>query len=114
MKTGEKLIVEVMYKPRYCLICQYMDEAVLEVLPGYDDFLEYRRVDILENGGKEPFLELSVALFGEKGVYREMRIAPVPSMFVDGELVFDSIPSKPLLEETFEEIIAEHFQSGAR
>jgi len=43
--------------------------------------VEYRRVDILKGEGKKRFLDLSVSLFGGDGVYKKLRIAPVPSMF---------------------------------
>jgi len=39
-----------MYKADYCLICKYMDEAIREVLPEYQDYVEYHRVDILKGG----------------------------------------------------------------
>ena len=83
-----------MFKADYCLICTYMDEAVREVLPQYKDYIDYRRVDILKGEGKNRFLELSVSLFGEAGVYKKMRIAPIPSMFINGELFFDTISTQ--------------------
>jgi len=48
-----------------------------------------------------------VALFGEEGVYKKMRLAPVPSLFIDGELAFDSIPLRFELEAALEEAIGE-------
>jgi hypothetical protein len=29
------MIIEVMYKADYCLLCYYMDEAVRDILPDY-------------------------------------------------------------------------------
>jgi hypothetical protein len=107
--SNQKIIIEVMFKAEYCLICKYMDEAIREVLPEYQDYVEYRRVDILRGEGKKRFLELSVDLFGEDGVYKKMRIAPIPSMFINGELFFDTIPPRPMLEEAIEAVIAEHY-----
>ncbi len=112
MAATEKIIVEVMFKANYCLICSYMDEAIREVLPQYKDYIEYRRVDILKGDGKKRFLELSVSLFGEAGVYKKMRIAPIPSMFINGELFFDTIPPRPMLEEAITEAIAEHVRGA--
>ena len=97
-----------MYKANYCLICYYMDEAIREIMPDYEDCVEYRRVDILKGEGKKRFLDLSVSLFGEEGVYKKLRIAPIPSMFINGELFFDAIPPRPMLEEAIEGVIAEH------
>lgn len=107
MALPEKIIVEVMFKAKYCLICSYMDQAIREVLTQYQDHIEYRRVDILQGEGKKRFLELSVSLFGEAGVYKKMRIAPIPSMFINGELFFDTIPPRPMLEEAITNQIAE-------
>lgn len=98
-----------MFKADHCLICRYMDEAIREILPAYEPYVEYHRVDILKEEGKKRFLELSVSLFGEEGVYKKLRIAPIPSTFIDGELYFETIPPRPLLEETLAEIIAQSF-----
>lgn len=95
-----------MYKADYCLPCLYMDEAVREVLPKYSNYIEYRRVDFMKGEGKKRFLELSCALFGKEAVNKHCRIAPVPSLFIDGELVFDAIPPQFELEEALDEAIA--------
>lgn len=102
-----KINIEVMYKADYCLICQYMDQAVLEVVPEYTEHVDYHRVDILSGEGKKRFLELSVSLFGEEGVYKKLQIAPIPSLFINGELFFDAIPPRPMLEDAIEEVLAE-------
>jgi hypothetical protein len=85
-----------------------MDEMVQLVLPNYADRVEYRRVDFLKGDGKERFLELSCYLFGEEGVYKHCRIAPVPSLWINGELFFDAIPPQFELEEALEEVLDEH------
>jgi glutaredoxin-related protein len=82
-----------------------MDEAVRVVLPKYDDHVEYRRVDFM-GSGKKRFLELSDTLYGAEAVRKYCRVAPVPSLFIDGELVFDAIPPQFELEEAIEEAIA--------
>ena len=104
MTHPKKIIIEVMYKADYCLPCLYMDEAVKEVLPKYNDYVEYRRVDFMGTG-KKRFLELSCTLFGKEGVYKSLRVAPVPSLFINGEMVFDTIPPRFELEEAIEEAI---------
>ena len=103
----DKILIEVMYKADYCLPCFYMDETVKEILPQYDEYVEYRRVDFMKEKGKHRFLELSCSLFGEKGVYKECKIAPVPSLFINGELVFDAIPPLFELEEAINEVMEE-------
>lgn len=105
MKAGHKIVLEVMYKADYCLPCFFMDEAVREVLPQYGDRVEYRRVDFMIGEGKKRFLELSCILFGEDAVKSLCRLAPVPSLFIDGELVFDAIPPRFELEEAIEEAL---------
>ena len=103
----KKILVEVMYKASYCLPCVYMDEAVREVMPKYVKYVEYHRVEFMKGQGKKRFLELSRSLFGEEGVYRHCRVAPVPSLFINGELFFDAIPPKFELEEAIEEVLLE-------
>lgn len=104
---ADRLILEVMYKADYCLLCYYMDEAICEVLPKYGDKVHYQRVEFLRSPGRERFLELSVSLFGHDGVYRHRRIAPVPSLFIDGELVFEGIPPQYELLEAIDEALEE-------
>jgi hypothetical protein len=108
------MIIEVMYKADYCLLCYYMDEAVRDIMPDYAEHVEYRRVDFLKGEGKKRFLELSVSLFGEDGVYKKMRIAPIPSLFIDGELFFDAIPPRYMLEEAIKEVIAEKTKTAEK
>ncbi|MEJ2285327.1 MAG: hypothetical protein P8X85_17235 [Desulfobacterales bacterium] len=103
----KKIIIEVMYKADYCLPCLYMDEAVREIMPQYEQVAEYRRVDFLKGDGKKRFLELSRSLFGDDGVDKHFRLVPVPSLFVNGELFFDAIPPKFELEEAIEEVLLE-------
>lgn len=94
-----------MFKGEYCLPCFYMDETVRKVLSKYSGQVEYRRIDFLKESGKKRFLELSCSLFGEEGVYKKCRVAPVPSLFINGELVFDAIPPEFDLIEAIEEAI---------
>ncbi|MEW5909087.1 MAG: hypothetical protein AB1659_04740 [Thermodesulfobacteriota bacterium] len=105
MQKKDKILIEVIYKADYCLPCYYMDEAVQEVLPKYKDRVEYRRVEFLRGDGKKRFFELSCSLFGDE-VFRSCRLAPVPSLFIDGELVSETIPPRFELEEAIENAIS--------
>jgi thiol-disulfide isomerase/thioredoxin len=105
MPNANKILIEVMYKADYCLPCFYMDQTVLEVLAKYADVIEYHRVEFLRGEGKKRFLELSYFLYGEEIVNKHCRVAPVPSLFIDGELVFDAIPPIFELEDAIEEAI---------
>jgi hypothetical protein len=98
MELAKKVVIEVMYKADYCLPCFYMDQTVNEVLPSYSGHVVYHRVDFMRSPGKERFLELSCCLYGEDAVRKYCRVAPVPSLFIDGELMFDTIP--PVFELT--------------
>ena len=80
-----------------------MEAAVKEILPAYDRRVIYSRLDIQSQEGKERFLVLSCSLFGEKGVYEHYRLAPIPALFIDGELVFDAIPPRDELEAAITE-----------
>ena len=99
------LHIETTFKGKSCISCVYMEEAVLDVLPSYDDRVTYSRVDILTAEGKQRFLDLSCSLFGETAVYKHYRLAPIPSMFIDGELYFDAIPSRDELQEAIEAVL---------
>ena len=107
VQNPPKILIEVMYKADYCLPCLYMDEAVREVVPKYVEYVEYHRVEFLKGDGKKRFLELSRSLFGKEGVDRHFRLAPVPSLFINGELFFDAIPPKFELEAAIEEVLLE-------
>ena len=103
MQRRDRVLLEVIYKGHDCLPCHYMDQAVREVLPKYEGRVEYRRVHIARSReGKRRFVELSIALYGKEAFRREMKLAPVPSLFIDGRLVFDTIPPRPNLEAAIE------------
>ncbi len=106
MNPSKKVVVEVMYKADYCLPCFFMDAAVQKMLPKYEDRIEYRRVDIMIGKGRGRFLELSYELFGEDVVKKHLRLAPVPSLLINGELIFDQIPPQFQLVDAIEEAIS--------
>ncbi len=65
----------------------------------------------MKGEGKKRFLELSVSLFGKEGAmrYGELsknlgRPAPVPSIFIEGELVFEVTPIKGYLDKFLDEL----------
>ncbi len=107
-QSPKKILIEIMYKADYCLPCLYMDETVRDVIPKYLKYVEYHRVEFMKGEGKKRFLELSNALFGEEGVHKHFRLAPVPSLFINGELFFDAIPPKFELEQAIEEVLLEN------
>ncbi len=106
MEQNKKIVIEVIYKADYCLPCFYMDEAVKEVLPKYPNNVEYRRIDIMVGKGKKRFIELSCELFGEDAVRNHLRLVPVPSLLINGELIFDQIPPQYELVSAIEEALS--------
>ena len=112
MPPNTRVLIEVMYKADYCLPCFYMDQTVQQVLPKYGPAVEYHRVDFLRGEGKKRFLELSCQLYGEEIFKKHCRVAPVPSLFIDGELFFDAIPPVFELEEAIEETILQKEDGG--
>ena len=109
MERRGKVLLEVIYKGHDCLPCHYMDQAVREVLPKYEGRVEYRRVHISRSReGKRRFVELSIALYGKEAFRRELKLAPVPSLFIDGRLAFDAIPPRPTLEAAIEAALEGH------
>ena len=86
----DRIHIEVTYKGKSSLPCVYMEAAVQDILPLHHHKVAYSRVDIQSPKGRQRFLALSCSLFGEKGVYQHHRLAPLPGLFMDGELVFDA------------------------
>lgn len=95
--------IETTLKGKSCVACIYMQEAVRDVLPQYGGRVIYSAIDIFSESGRKRFLELSCTLFGEEGVYEHCRLAPIPSLFIDGKLHFDAIPARDELEDAIEE-----------
>lgn len=102
----DSIHIEITFKGKACLPCIYMHEAVLNILPRYKNRVTCNLVDVQSGDGKKRFLALSCDLFGEKGVFEHYRLAPIPGLFIDGELMFDAIPSEDELEEAIEEQLA--------
>jgi hypothetical protein len=105
VEQERKILVEVTYKGGYCLLCFYMEEAVCQVIPQFSNNIIYQRIDFTEKKGKKRFLELSEKIYGGKELDRFIHTAPVPSLFIDGELIFDTIPTRHALETAFSEAI---------
>ncbi|MBA4392269.1 MAG: hypothetical protein C0407_01835 [Desulfobacca sp.] len=106
---AKKLLIEVIYKADYCLPCVYMDKAVVEVLPQYDGLVDYQRVCFMESDeAQERFLDLSKKLYGIEKVESLEQVAPVPSLFIEGELIFDMIPPRFELEEAIDKSLVKY------
>jgi hypothetical protein len=98
-----RIHIEIVYQGAHCPASFYMDQAVEEVLPLYGEQIQYTKIEY--NKSKEHsnrFLELSIAVFGEKAVRRGLQLAPIPSLFINGKLIFANIPIKDELESAIE------------
>jgi hypothetical protein len=95
--------IEIIYQGDHCPACFYMVEAVEEVLPSYGDLVLVTKVEYMKSKTHaRRFYELSVALHGEEELKKSLRCAPIPSLFIDGELAFDMIPPRDELESAIE------------
>jgi hypothetical protein len=98
----EKPLIEVVCKDRGHWPSFYMQAAVADVLPDYCGQVDLRVVDLRSREGKHRLLALSCALYGQDVVYRQQRLAPVPGIFMDGQLIFDAIPDRDALIDAIE------------
>ena len=105
----DKVLIEVMFKKDDTLLCHYMDAAVTEVMNQYEEYVEYHLIDIRTDGGRSRFMQLSVSLYGEESVYKGLQIAPIPSLFINGRFITETIPTRPALTSTIESFIATQF-----
>ena len=87
-------LVEVIGKDKGHWPSFYMLEAVNDVLPECAEKIDFREINIRNRKDKDRLIELSCALFGKDAVYQQQRLAPIPSIFIDGQLVFDTIPDR--------------------
>ena len=86
----------------HCPACQYMQEAVEEILPRFNGRLKSSKIELRKNKkNDERFLELSKYLYGEEAL-KQMKLAPIPALFINGELIFDVIPPRDDLIEAVE------------
>jgi len=100
--------LEIIYQGAHCPASFYMAQAVEEVLPLYGERVRYTKVEYTKSQAhSRRFLDLSMSLFGEEGVRRGLKLAPIPSLFINGELVFDVIPVRDELEVAIETFLAE-------
>lgn len=86
-----------------------MAEAVEQVLPKFVGLVKYTKVEFMKSKAHaKRFYELSVGLYGEEATSKKLRCAPIPSLFINGVLVFDMIPPKDELEEAILRAISEN------
>jgi thiol-disulfide isomerase/thioredoxin len=94
--TGNKVFVEVIYEGDHCVPCVYMAEVVEEAAKKFGDRVRWEKVVLKRRAGAQRYAALSV---------KEGRVAPIPSIFVNEELVFEKIPPVEELEKYLEKVL---------
>lgn len=98
--------VEIVYQGSHCPASFYMAQAVEEVLPLYGERVRFTKVEYQRSKDHSTrLLELSMSLFGEEAVRHGLKVAPIPSLFINGKLVFDVIPARDELEGAIESFL---------
>ena len=93
--TYDPIHVEIIYRGDQCPSSYYMAEAVEEVMGEYGDHIRLSKIRYMKDKSDAcRFIELSVALYGKEAAQKGEKLAPVPSLFINGELVFDLIPPR--------------------
>lgn len=93
MTTTVPIHLEIIYMGHQSPSCFYMAEAVEVIRPNYGNAVRVTRVEFMRSRVHACRLyELSVHLYGEEAVRKKKKVAPIPSLFIDGELIFDCIP----------------------
>ncbi|SHF14992.1 hypothetical protein SAMN02745218_01559 [Desulfofundulus australicus DSM 11792] len=101
----KSLRLELIYAGDHNLSCYYAAKVVEAVVPLFPHQVEWEKVYILHKDGARRFYELSISLYGEDKVKKLHMYAPIPSIFVNGKMVFDRIPSVEELAQVIEEFI---------
>jgi hypothetical protein len=91
--------LEVIDKGTGCAACRYMHAAATRALNRFARYVTYTRINLRSPRGRQRFLELCEGLYGYHQVHRQLRLAPVPSLFINGRLAFETIPDEVRLEE---------------
>ncbi len=95
--SSKKIYLEVLHEGAHWIPCEYMARVVESVAPDYGDALHCEKIITKEMSGAMRHGELTKSLG---------RPAPVPSIFIDGELVFDTIPSQEELKACLDQIVS--------
>jgi thiol-disulfide isomerase/thioredoxin len=88
--------LELIHEGEHCIPCVYMALVVAEVAPDYGNAVSWKKVIITQKEGALRFDELAQKLG---------RLPPVPSIFIDSELVFDTTPGPEILREVLDRMV---------
>ena len=96
-----KIKIEIIYEGDHCIPCVYMAKVVEAVAKKWGEGLQITKVVLKEKNGARRFYELSSSI---------ERAAPIPSIFVNGQLAFEHTPSEEELETYLKNIIEDQSQ----
>jgi len=88
--------VEVIYEGDHSLPGVYMAEVVEKAVKKFGPRLRWEKVELMKKRGVQRFAELSV---------RNGGVAAIPSLFVNGKLAFEAVPSLKALEDYLLEVL---------
>lgn len=91
----KKIHIEVIHEGEHCIPCVYMALLVEEIVKDYKDTVTWEKVVLTTKDGAIRFDELGQQLG---------RLPPVPSIYIEGELLFEVIPGKEELREAIERL----------
>jgi len=80
----KKIHLEVFHEGEHGIPCVYMTRVVESVAPEFENILSWDKVVTKDLGGARRFTEFSKAIG---------RLVPIPSIAIEGELVFETTPS---------------------
>ena len=89
-----EVLVEVIYEGDHCIPCVYMANVVEAATAQFDARVRWNKVVLREKTGAKRFYELSKSLG---------KPAPIPSIFINGKLCFNTTPSVEELEAVIRE-----------
>ncbi|MFW2364953.1 MAG: HUIPC motif thioredoxin-like (seleno)protein [Desulforhopalus sp.] len=88
--SDAKIYLEVIHEGPHCIPCEYMAKVVETVAPEFGDKLHWEKVIITRRKGAFRYDDLCKSMG---------RLPPVPSIFINGELVFDITPGPEKLRD---------------
>lgn len=114
MRSNGHIHIEIIHQGDHCASCQYMAEAVEEVIPKFGNLIRFTKIEYMKSKKHaRRFYVLSVSLHGEEELKKRMRCAPIPSLFINGELIFDVIPPRDDLIDAIESALNQSGLSGS-
>ena len=94
--NSKKIHLEIFHEGEHWIPCVYMTRVVESVAPSFEDVLTWEKVITKELAGAQRYQEFSKLL---------RRPVPVPSIAINGRLVFEAIPGPKELKACIDRYI---------